>query len=127
MSRPVTSLHGESARTPRFRARRIAIDPSKLGPVRATMRHPELGVITGEVLDLSLHGIGVEIPVRNGLSGMLLSGDRLESVEISAESAVFYRGEATVRRITEESERQVIGLEVDGDGLDLAELHRSGA
>jgi extracellular factor (EF) 3-hydroxypalmitic acid methyl ester biosynthesis protein len=114
-------------RTPRLRARRITIDRDKLGTVHASMKHAELGTISGEVQDLSLNGIGVILPARNGLSGLLLNGDRVESLEVVAGDTVLYRGAGTVRRISDEAERQVLGLEVDGDGLDLPELHRRGA
>lgn len=126
MSRPLSAPESDR-RTPKFRARRIAIDPATIGPVHASMRHAELGEITGDVQDLSLHGIGVALPVRNGLSDLLLSGDRVEGLEVVAGTSVLYRGAATVRRISEDADRQILGLEIDGDGLDLAELHRSGA
>ncbi|WP_373047772.1 hypothetical protein [Vulgatibacter sp.] len=127
MTLPIGAPSEQTPRTPKFRARRISIDREKIGPVRAAMRHAELGEITGEVQDLSLHGVGVVFPARNGLSGLLLNGDRVEDLEVVAGSQLLYRGAATVRRISEEADRQVVGLEVDGDGLDLAELHRNGA
>ena len=127
MSRPVTVTPDSDKRTPKLRARRITVDREKLGPVHAAMKHADLGLITGEVHDLSMHGVGVVLPARNGLGGLLLTGDRVESLEITAGTTVLYRGGATVRRISDEAERQVLGLEVDGNGLDLAALHRSGA
>ncbi len=123
MSRPVSTPPDETKRTPKLRARRIAVDTEKLGAVRASMRHPELGVITGDVQDLSLHGIGLVIPASNGLAGLLLSGDRVEGLEVSCGTRTLFRGSGIVRRVAEQNERQIVGVELDGDGIDLSELY----
>lgn len=123
MSAPASIPPSKDARTPKLRARRIAVDPAKLGPVRASMRHPDLGTIQGDVQDLSLHGLALVMPVRNGLSGLLLSGDRLEALEVTVRDRTLYRGTGIVRRVSEETDRQVLGIQLEGEGLDLAELY----
>jgi len=130
MSRPLPAAPEAVAapeaarRTPRFRARRIPVDVSKLGSVIASMHHAGLGRISGDVQDLSALGVAVVLPVRNGLDGLLLTGDRLESLEIQVAGRTIFRGAGTIRRIAEEAERHVLGIEFEGAGLDLGELHR---
>ncbi len=109
-------------RTPRFRARRINVDVAKLGPVRASFEHAELGELTVDVLDLTVHGLALELPLGGTLA--LLVGDRLNRLEATCLDQVLFRGSGTVRRIAEEADKLVIGVELEGDGLDLAELRR---
>lgn len=109
-------------RTPRLRARRIPVDISTLGPVRATMSHGELGALEGDVKDLSLHGVAVEIPPQAG--PVLFTGDRLEDLEVRAGDRLLFRGKGAIRRVSENAEKVTLGIELEDDGLDLAELRR---
>lgn len=109
-------------RTPRLRARRIPVDISTLGPVRAELTHGSLGKLEGEVRDLSLHGVAVALPATNG--SVLFTGDRFERLEVVCDDRVLFRGKGTIRRVGGDGERIVVGIELEDDGLDLAELHR---
>ena len=130
MSLPISAPKDAAAaqeatrRTPKFRARRIAVDVARLGAVTASMNHGALGRISGDVHDLSALGAAVVLPVRNGLDGLLLTGDRLESLEIQVAGRTIFRGAGAIRRIAEEADRHVLGIEFEGAGLDLGELHR---
>jgi len=113
-----------SDRTPRLRARRISVDLENLGVVRAELTHAERGRFTGEVRDLSLHGIGVELEA--GANPVLFAADRLETIELQSNGQVLFRGRGTIRRISDEGEKLKLGIELDGDGIDLAEVYRQG-
>lgn len=127
MSRPVSDRSERAARTPILRARRIPVDVERMGPAVATMRHPGVGTITGDVQDLSLMGVAVVLPVRNDVDGLLLSGDRLDGLEITVGGRLLYQGSGVIRRLSEESDRQIVGIEVEEPGLDLGELYRTEA
>jgi extracellular factor (EF) 3-hydroxypalmitic acid methyl ester biosynthesis protein len=112
----------EAERTQRLRARRIAIDVQKLGDVGASLRHGEAGALEGTVQDLSLHGLAVAVP-QVAQQGLLMSGDRLESVIVRCQGAVLFQGTGILRRISEQPDRRVLGIELEGGALDLARLH----
>ncbi|AKU93294.1 SAM-dependent methyltransferase [Vulgatibacter incomptus] len=101
------------------------MDMASLGEVTATLEHTSLGEITARVRDLSLHGLAIELPIDAGST--LFPGDRLETLEVRADERSLFRGSGTVRRLGESDEGIVVGIELEGDGLDLAELHRRGA
>ncbi len=115
------------AAPPRLRARRIAVDAERIGEVRATARHGELGSVAGAVRDLSLHGLALVLPRQRADVGLLLSGDRLEELRVTCADRVLFEGSGLVRRLGEDGGELVIGVELEGDGLDLAELHRQEA
>lgn len=112
-------------RTPRLRARRIPVDVKTLGPVTATMSHRDVGTLQGEVKDLSVHGIAVAVmPLA---SPTIFVGDRLIDLEVTCGDGTLFRGSGTLRRINEAPDGTLLGIELEGGGIDLAEFHRRGA
>jgi extracellular factor (EF) 3-hydroxypalmitic acid methyl ester biosynthesis protein len=108
--------------TPRLRARRISIDVELLGAVTAVLRHPQLGMLTGTVRDLSLHGIAVAVRPATPQS-LLMSGDRLEELRVTCRDVALFDGTGILRRVSEEGDLLVLGIELEGGALDLARLH----
>jgi extracellular factor (EF) 3-hydroxypalmitic acid methyl ester biosynthesis protein len=111
-------------RTNKLRPRRIEVDSERLGPVRATFRLE--GVDVGaEVKDLSLFGLALVLD--SGETPVFLQGDKIRFLEVCCGERILYQGSASIRRIGAEGDRTVLGLELLGDGLDLAELYREEA
>ena len=107
----------------KLRARRIRIPELAIDDVVAEACHSSLGKFESRVEDLSLHGMRL-IAKRQDEPGLVLSGDRLESVRLTAEDQVLYSGDALVRRVSEESGAWVLGVELEGRGVDLDALYR---
>jgi len=86
------------------------------------MSHGSLGELEGEVIDLSLHGLAVALPA--SAISILFVGDRLDALEVRAGERLLFRGSGAIRRIGDGGDRTIVGLELEDDGLDLAELRR---
>lgn len=110
-------------RTTKLRPRRIEVDSERLGPVRATFRFEGVDV-AGEVKDLSLFGLALFLPEG---APVFLRGDKIRFLEVGCGDRILYQGPAGIRRVGHEGERTVLGLELLGAGLDLAELYREEA
>lgn len=111
-------------RTPRLRARRLPVDVEALGPVRASFHHASLGAVDADVRDLSLTGLA--IAMEGATEPLVFAGDRVESLEVTIGERTLFRGSGTVRRISEDGARVVVGIELEGGGIDLAEFYRQG-
>jgi hypothetical protein len=85
--------------------------------------HSSLGKFESRVEDLSLHGMRL-IAQRAGEPGLVLSGDRLEGVLLTAGDQLLYSGDALVRRVSEDGGAWVLGVELQGRGVDLDALYR---
>jgi extracellular factor (EF) 3-hydroxypalmitic acid methyl ester biosynthesis protein len=91
--------------------------------VLAEASHSSLGTFQSRVEDLSLHGMRL-IADRQQKPGLVLSGDKLDGVRITAGDQVLYSGEAQVRRVTEEGTEWILGIELADQGIDLHALYR---
>lgn len=111
-------------RTLRLRARRLSVDIAALGPVRARLHHASLGAVDAEVRDLSLNGLAIAL--EGATEPLVFGGDRVEELEVTVGERLLFKGTGVVRRITEDESRIVVGIELEGGGIDLAEYHRLG-
>jgi extracellular factor (EF) 3-hydroxypalmitic acid methyl ester biosynthesis protein len=98
-----------------------------LGGVTATAQHPTLDQLSGTVADLSIHGLGLVVPQRAKDAFLVLAGDRLSRVSVSADGRVIHEGPGVVRRVSEQADDLSIGVELDAPGLDLSEIYRQSA
>lgn len=112
-----------TARHRRLRARRIKVDDLALERLSAVGVHSSLGSFESRVDDLSLHGIRLIIE-RSDEPGLILAGDRLESLRLSAGEHVLYSGDALVRRVSETKDEWVLGVELGERAIDLDALYR---
>lgn len=124
-SRDSTPPHS-GHRLRRLRARRIRTDELQLGKLEAWARHPVLGTLHCDVEDLSLAGMALVVPRAESERSVALIGDRLDALEVSCAAGAIFRGGASVRRVTEREGSLVLGIELHGDGIDLAEVYRLG-
>jgi extracellular factor (EF) 3-hydroxypalmitic acid methyl ester biosynthesis protein len=111
----------------RLRPNRLRVEDLKLDGMTATAHHPSIGAVGGTVEDLSIHGMGVVVPIQQRDAPLVLAGDRLTRLTISATDRIVHEGAATVRRVAEHRDGLLLGLELDAPGLDLGELYRQGA
>jgi extracellular factor (EF) 3-hydroxypalmitic acid methyl ester biosynthesis protein len=109
----------------RLRTRRIRVGDLGLGKVsaRATL---DAASIEASVEDLSQYGVALVFPTTVLGAALVLAGDRLTSLVLEAETAVLYEGSGLVRRVMERGAETVLGLELDGAGINLAEVYRHG-
>ena len=116
----------EFNRPRRLRARRVRAEEMQLDGLEASGRHSTLGDIRAVVEDLSLTGAALLIAGGATKSSLVLTGDRLEHMQMVCRGAVLYEGDAHVRRVTERGNDLIIGLEVQERTIDLSELYRLG-
>lgn len=109
----------------RFRARRIRVDDLGLGQIKAFGRHPALGPFEARVEDLSVYGMALVLPLAHQ-APVLLAGDRLEELRVMGGDTVLSTGTAVVRHVAEREAQLVVGVELEGDAIDVAELYRRG-
>lgn len=107
----------------RLRARRIPADARRLGTFQFSARHAQLGLLQGDVRDVSVHGLAVALAPDES-ERALLHGDRLEEVTVVLEGQPLYAGRGLVRRVAEAEGRIVLGVELEEAGVDLAVLQR---
>lgn len=125
-SEPPSSGSAARLRARRLRARRIKVEGLNLGRLAATARHVTLGAVSGIVEDLSLTGMAIVLAGAAPTSGLVFIGDRLEGLCVSCDEGQFYRGDASVRRVTERDADLVLGIELESRGIDLGEVYRLG-
>jgi extracellular factor (EF) 3-hydroxypalmitic acid methyl ester biosynthesis protein len=111
----------------RLRARRVRTEELQLEGLEATGRHATLGAVRATVEDLSLTGAALVMHDAAPRAGLVLTGDRLERLELACRGAVLYQGDAHVRRVSERGNDLVLGVEVQSSTIDLSELYRLGA
>ncbi len=107
----------------KLRARRIRITELAVDDVVAEARHSSLGRFESRVEDLSLHGVRL-IAKRADEGGLVLSGDRLEDVRLTVGGQLLYSGDGLVRRVSEDTDKWVLGVELQDRGIDLDALYR---
>lgn len=117
----------EAKRLRRLRARRVRTEELQLEGLEATGRHATLGALRASVEDLSLTGAALIVRDAGARAGLVLTGDRLERLELVCRGALLYQGDAHVRRIGERGNDLVLGVEVQSSTIDLSELYRLGA
>jgi extracellular factor (EF) 3-hydroxypalmitic acid methyl ester biosynthesis protein len=111
----------------RLRSHRLKVEDLNLRDVTVVADHPTVGTLRGSVADLSLHGMALLVLERPGDAPLVLAGDRLQRMSLLAGGRIIHEGPATVRRVAEQSEGLLLGLELEGPGLDLSEIYRHGA
>ena len=107
----------------RLRGRRIHIEAGS-NNVSAWFTHGE-EKIEGRILDLSHHGIATRLGP--GTNRLIFAADRIENLEVETAGNCIYRGKGTIRRVAEDDEGIVLGIELDGNGLDLSEIYKADA
>lgn len=118
-----TSVHRRAVRDRKLRARRIRLDDLALADLSAEATHSSLGKFESRVDDLSLHGLRMRVG-RQERAGLVLSGDRLESLCLRVGEHTLYTGDALVRRVSEEHGESVLGVELRDRAIDLDALYR---
>jgi len=93
----------------------------------AIVEHAEAGSLSGSVEDLSNHGLALTVPVADARALPVLSGDRLPCISVLADGRPIHEGSAIVRRVVEREGTVLIGIELEGAGLDLSRVYRHGA
>ncbi len=114
------------SRARKLRARRLKPTDLHLGQIFALVEHPAMGQVRCLVEDLSLTGMALVLSPIESSGSLVLTGDRLDRLEVSCPSGTIYTGSANVRRVTERDGNVVLGVEVRSRGIDLAELYRLG-
>lgn len=112
-----------SIRDRKLRARRIRVPELAVDEVLAEASHSSLGRFQARVEDLSLHGMRL-IASRQHQLGLVLSGDRLEGLRITAGDQLLYSGDALIRRVSDDRNDWVLGIELADRGIDLHALYR---
>jgi extracellular factor (EF) 3-hydroxypalmitic acid methyl ester biosynthesis protein len=109
----------------KLRTRRIRVEDLGLGTVVA---HAALSSVTieAEVEDLSQYGVALVFPTARLGAALVLAGDRLMGLVLETGNSVLYEGSGLVRRVMERGADTVLGLELDGAGINLAEVYRHG-
>jgi extracellular factor (EF) 3-hydroxypalmitic acid methyl ester biosynthesis protein len=124
---PVSSIGARRLGSRRLRPHRVRVGELGLVEITAVAHHPTAGLLNGTVADLSIHGLGLLVTDTSQLGSLVLAGDRLPSVIVSAGDRVIHEGAAVVRRVSEQPGHLSVGLELEAPGLDLSEVYRQGA
>jgi extracellular factor (EF) 3-hydroxypalmitic acid methyl ester biosynthesis protein len=119
-----TSGSASTQRARVLRGHRVRVEDLGLDAIHVTTRHSAIGEVQGEVVDLSLYGVGVCLRDRAAHAGLMLAGDRLSQVRIETRFSVVHDGAAIVRRVSEHNADLIVGLQLTGGGLDLSQLYR---
>lgn len=82
-----------------------------------------MGPFEATVEDLSTNGMALVLPPARAGS-VILGGDRLDELRVRGGETTVYEGTAIVRHVAERDGALVIGVELQGEGLDVAELYR---
>jgi extracellular factor (EF) 3-hydroxypalmitic acid methyl ester biosynthesis protein len=91
------------------------------------VEHPEAGSLSGTLEDLSNHGLALTVPIVGARPIPVLSGDRLPRLAVLADGRLIHEGSAIVRRVVEREGSVLVGIELEGSGLDLSRVYRHGA
>lgn len=121
-SDPISAVQRTSRR---LRARRLRVQDLRLGEITAHGAHATFGAFSAKVEDISAYGLALVIPINEKVP-LLLAGDRLDDLTVLGGATPIFHGSAMVRHIAERDSNLVVGLELTGAGLDLAELYRRG-
>jgi len=119
---PVSAVKRTSRR---LRARRLRVEDLRLGEITAHGAHPTFGSFYAKVEDVSAYGLALIIPISEK-APLLLAGDRLDDLTVLGGATLIFRGSAMVRHIAERDSNLVVGMELQGSGLDIAEIYRRG-
>ncbi|HEX4341411.1 MAG TPA: class I SAM-dependent methyltransferase [Polyangiaceae bacterium] len=119
---PVSAIKRTSRR---LRARRLRVEELRLGEITAHGAHPTFGAFDAKVEDVSAYGLALIIPISEK-APLLLAGDRLDDLTVLGGETPIFRGSAMVRHIAERESNLVVGMELQGSGLDIAEIYRRG-
>lgn len=120
---PAATSEHRSIRDRKLRARRIRVPDLAVEEVLAEATHSSLGRFQSRVEDLSLHGMRL-ITNRRRKPGLVLSGDKLADLRITAGDQLLYGGDALVRRVSDDDDEWVLGIELADRGVDLDALYR---
>jgi extracellular factor (EF) 3-hydroxypalmitic acid methyl ester biosynthesis protein len=112
--------------TRRFRGRRLRAGQKNVGSLSASGYHRGLGRLSGPVEDLSSHGLALAIPQAGEGGQVVLAGGRLEDLTVSDARGPVFRGQGILRRVSDRKGALILGIELEGSGLDMAELYRRG-
>jgi len=105
----------------RLRGHRIQVADLNVAEIEAVVWHKAAGRFAATVEDLSLHGARLRF---SATEESIFPGDRLERVLLSLNGTPLYSGSACVRRVSEENEKRIIGVEFEEDGVHLDVVYR---
>lgn len=80
-----------------------------------------MGSFDADVDDLSAHGLSLIVSPPQG--SVVLAGDRLSRLRLTAGSATVYEGTAQVRRVTERADALALGVELERGAIDLDAIY----
>lgn len=123
----IQDIRPKRAKPRRLRPHRLRVDELNLGSVTAEAEHPTAGVLSGAVHDLSNHGMGLSVLGASADALLILAGDRLSGVSLRADGRLIHEGPGVVRRVEERDGSVLIGVELEGAGLDLSQVYSHGA
>jgi extracellular factor (EF) 3-hydroxypalmitic acid methyl ester biosynthesis protein len=105
----------------------LSVEELNLGSMTAIVEHAETGSLSGTVEDLSNHGLALTVSAGDARSIPVLSGDRLPRLVVYADGRPIHEGSAIVRRVVGREGGVLVGIELEGSGLDLSRVYRHGA
>ncbi len=103
----------------------MRVEELRLGEITAHGAHATFGSFHAQVEDVSAYGLALIIPISEK-APLLLAGDRLDELTVLGGDTPIFRGSAMVRHIAERGSNLVVGMELTGSGLDIAEIYRRG-
>ncbi|HEX3594342.1 MAG TPA: hypothetical protein VHU80_04550, partial [Polyangiaceae bacterium] len=103
----------------------MRVEDLGLGEITAHGVHATFGSFDAKVEDVSAYGLALIIPIGEK-APLLLAGDRLDELIVLGGATPIFRGSAMVRHIAERESNLVVGMELTGSGLDIAEVYRRG-
>lgn len=111
----------------RLRTRRVNAASLGLPGLGITARHPTIGALVGELLDLGKYGLAASFSLGEHEGRLLLPGDRLEPLWLTRDGEVIFSGPAVLRRAETRGDQIQLGLELESDWFEIAGLHRLAA
>jgi extracellular factor (EF) 3-hydroxypalmitic acid methyl ester biosynthesis protein len=111
----------------RLRTRRVKASALDLPGLCVRVTHPEIGLVDGELLDLSKYGLAALFAMEEDLGQQVLPGDRIFPLQLRHGSQVLFEGGAVIRRIAREASGFKLGIELESDWFEILGLHRLSA
>lgn len=94
-----------------------------LGQLAVSGMHRTVGPLGGWVENISAHGLRAGMEDRASQAHAILVGDRLGCLAIRSPRTELHTGTGSVRSVSMNGDTLVLGLELDGPGLDLNALY----
>jgi extracellular factor (EF) 3-hydroxypalmitic acid methyl ester biosynthesis protein len=108
-------------RTQRLRSNRSSVPPIAQAHLKARCEHASFGAFDASVQDLSIHGVALSIDLDASVKPAILLGDQLTLV-VRCDQTTIYQGAGSIARIAEGETQVVLGIALEGSGLDLSRV-----